>query len=188
MVVNDPAAVTCPAAAAGAAHVPSPRQNVELLALVPLFKFVTGKLPVTPPLPDAARLIFATRDAATVPVETFVPLSDVIPDPSPVTVVAATVAAVTVPVSVGETLSTVLPVPVDVVTPVPPFATGSVPEISAVRLTAPNVGAPAAFPCKTVVVVPNDPSDAGAAPAPPPSVIALAVSNAELASVVVDEK
>lgn len=31
-----------------AAQVPSPRQNVELLALVPLFKLVTGKFPVTP--------------------------------------------------------------------------------------------------------------------------------------------
>jgi hypothetical protein len=28
-------------------HVPSPRQKVEAEALVPLFKFVTGKLPVT---------------------------------------------------------------------------------------------------------------------------------------------
>ena len=34
--------------AAGADHVPSPRQNVEPLALVPLFKLLTGKLPVTP--------------------------------------------------------------------------------------------------------------------------------------------
>jgi len=31
----------------GAAHVPSPRQNVVALALVPEFKLVTGKLPVT---------------------------------------------------------------------------------------------------------------------------------------------
>ena len=32
---------------AGVAHVPSPRQKVVADALVPLFKFVTGKLPVT---------------------------------------------------------------------------------------------------------------------------------------------
>jgi hypothetical protein len=32
----------------GADHVPSPRQNVEADADVPLFKFVTGRLPVTP--------------------------------------------------------------------------------------------------------------------------------------------
>jgi hypothetical protein len=34
----------------GDAHVPSPRQKVELEALVPLFKRVTGRLPVVPPL------------------------------------------------------------------------------------------------------------------------------------------
>ena len=33
--------------AGGEAHVPSPLQNVELDALVPLFRFVTGRLPVT---------------------------------------------------------------------------------------------------------------------------------------------
>jgi hypothetical protein len=32
----------------GVAHVPSPRQNVEPDALVPLFKLATGRLPVTP--------------------------------------------------------------------------------------------------------------------------------------------
>jgi len=31
----------------GAAHVPSPRQKVDALALVPLFKFVTGRFPET---------------------------------------------------------------------------------------------------------------------------------------------
>jgi hypothetical protein len=31
---------------------------------------------------------------------------------------------------------------------------GKVPDTSAVNDTAPKVGAPAAFPCKTVVVVP----------------------------------
>ena len=34
--------------AVGEAHVASPLQNVELLALVPLFKFPTGRFPVTP--------------------------------------------------------------------------------------------------------------------------------------------
>jgi hypothetical protein len=45
------------------------------------------------------------------------------------------------------------PVP-KLVIPVPPLATGRMPETSAVRLTAPNVGAPEALPCKTVVDVP----------------------------------
>ena len=33
---------------AGVPHVPSPRQKVDDVAEVPLFKFVTGRLPVTP--------------------------------------------------------------------------------------------------------------------------------------------
>lgn len=36
------------AAPAGVAHVPSPRQKVVADALVPLLRFVTGRLPVTP--------------------------------------------------------------------------------------------------------------------------------------------
>ena len=43
----------------GEAHVPSPRQNVDALADVPLFRFVTGKFPVTwlPERFTAARVI-----------------------------------------------------------------------------------------------------------------------------------
>jgi hypothetical protein len=40
--------VTVPALAAGVAQVPSPRQKVVPDALVPLLRFVTGRLPVTP--------------------------------------------------------------------------------------------------------------------------------------------
>jgi len=71
--------------AGGAAHVPSPLQNVLLDAEVPLLRLVTGKLPVT----------------------------------------------------------------------------------SADRLTAAKDGAPAAFPCSTVVVVPNDPRVLTAVVLPP---------------------
>lgn len=39
----------------GVAHVPSPRQNVVPDAAVPLFRLVTGRFPVTPPFPLAAR-------------------------------------------------------------------------------------------------------------------------------------
>lgn len=49
----------------GVAHVASPRQNVVELAAVPPFKFVTGRLPVTPPAPEVARLI-AGRSAPTI--------------------------------------------------------------------------------------------------------------------------
>ena len=51
--------------------------------------------------------------------------------------------------------------------PVPPFATGAIPETSAVKLTAANVGAPAALPCSTVVVVPSVPNAASACNPPP---------------------
>jgi hypothetical protein len=38
--------------AGGDAHVPSPRQKVLLLALVPLFRFATGRFPVTSAVSD----------------------------------------------------------------------------------------------------------------------------------------
>ena len=43
-----PTEVTVPAAAAGTAQVPSPRQKLVEVAPVPLFRLVTGRLPVTP--------------------------------------------------------------------------------------------------------------------------------------------
>ena len=52
--------------------------------------------------------------------------------------VAVRLAAVNVPVNVGLADKTVEPVPVEVVTPVPPFATGSVPLTCDVRLTVPD--------------------------------------------------
>lgn len=49
----------------GEDHVASPRQKVDEDAEVPELRLVTGRLPVTPPLPDAARL---TALAVIVPV------------------------------------------------------------------------------------------------------------------------
>jgi len=46
---------------AGVAHVPSPRQNVVLAAAAPLFRLVTGKLPVTPPAPEDDRFVGPDR-------------------------------------------------------------------------------------------------------------------------------
>ena len=54
---------------------------------------------------------------------------------------------------VGEVDNTTLPVPVDVVTPVPPLATGNVPEY-AVAVTAPQVGVPAPADINTCPEVP----------------------------------
>jgi hypothetical protein len=49
--------------ALGAAHVPSPRQNVVLEALVPLFRLVTGRLPVTPVVNGRPVALVRTPDA-----------------------------------------------------------------------------------------------------------------------------
>jgi hypothetical protein len=56
-------------------HVPSPYQTVELDAPVPPFRLVTGRLPVTPPAPDAARLMAGRRAAARVPLDILEALS-----------------------------------------------------------------------------------------------------------------
>jgi hypothetical protein len=85
---------------AGVAHVPSPRQKVVADALVPLLRFVTGRLPVTPvvkgnpmalvnvaetgvpsavTLPDA--LSCGDRDAAIVSMTFLVPAENVTADP-----------------------------------------------------------------------------------------------------------
>src|ERR1700722_13656307 len=45
---GDPAVTDTEVPALGVAHVPSPRQYVELDAPVPPFRFPTGRLPVTP--------------------------------------------------------------------------------------------------------------------------------------------
>jgi hypothetical protein len=47
----------------GDAHVPSPRQNVELDALVPLLRLATGRLPVTPVLRGRPVAFVSTPDA-----------------------------------------------------------------------------------------------------------------------------
>jgi len=150
--------------AGGLAHVPSPLQNVLLLALVPLFRFVTGRLPVT----SAVRLT-AAKDGAppALPCKTVVVVPN---DPSVDTAVVFppmtswfTVnvpAAVTLPEPAGVAH---VPSPLQNVledADVPEFrlATGKFPVTSAERLTAPKDGTPAALPCRTVVVVPNEPS------------------------------
>ena len=82
---------------AGDAQVPSPRQKVVPDAPVPVFRLVTGRFPVTPPLPEAAKLICATRDASRVPEVIFVAL---------VVFVVAEVANATPPVFIQLMLGT----------------------------------------------------------------------------------
>jgi hypothetical protein len=49
---------------AGVAHVPSPRQNVDELAPVPLFKFAAGKFPATSAVRLTAEMLSVTTPAA----------------------------------------------------------------------------------------------------------------------------
>jgi hypothetical protein len=86
----------------GVAQVPSPRQKVEADAAVPEFRFVTGRLPVTP-----------VESGRFVPFERFMTLG--VPSDGET--------------SVALVLRTTLPVPVDVDTPVPPRATGRMPDV-----------------------------------------------------------
>lgn len=62
--IDRPTLVTVPEPT-GVAHVPSPRQKLEPEAPDPLLRFVTGRFPVTPPAPDADRLI-AGKSAPTI--------------------------------------------------------------------------------------------------------------------------
>jgi hypothetical protein len=87
----------------GVAHVPSPRQKVDEDALVPEFRLVTGRFPVTPPLPEAARLTALILAPATVPEETLEPFSEVILAPLNVGV-AEKVGAAVDPVKLPNTL------------------------------------------------------------------------------------
>ena len=68
---------------------------------------------------------------------------------------------------------------------VPEFrlVTGRLPVTSAVKDTAPKVGAPLALPCRTVVVVPKLAIGVGVAPAPAPNTNALAVNATDDANV-----
>ena len=98
----------------------------------------------------------------------------------PVSSPAATM-VVTVPVPDGAAQ---VPSPrqnVELDAPVPPprLDVDKLPVTSAARFTAPKVGAPAALPCRTVVVVPSEPSVEGVDPTPPPSMRAFRVRTPE---------
>jgi hypothetical protein len=140
------------------AHCPSPRQNVEDEALVPLFKLVTGKLPVTldakftncvdvvPVPPLAIGNVPVTLEAKLTNCVDVVPVPPLAIGSVPVTPVerGKPVALVNVTLegvpsagvtSVGLLDNTTEPEPVEVVVPVPPFATGNVPVTLVAKLT-----------------------------------------------------
>ncbi len=90
-------------------------------------------------------------------------------------------------VTVPEPADAQVPSPLQYVldeAPVPLFKlfTERLPDTSLARSTAPKVGAPEAFPCRRVVVVPADTMLAGAPPAPPPRISLFEVSAADEAS------
>ena len=60
LAVTSPVSAVIPVVSTGVAQVPSPRQKVVPLADVPEFKLLIGRLPVTPPLEDDARLAAGT--------------------------------------------------------------------------------------------------------------------------------
>lgn len=163
MVIADAVAET-------AAQVPSPRQYVALLAFVPLFKLLTERLPVTP-VESGRPVAFVKTPCVGVPSE---PLYVTKPPVALVALPSAVVTPVPVPAkpvdtgkpvtfdmtpetgvpragdtSVGKLESTTEPAPVEVVTPVPPFATASVP----LSVTAPVV---AVFGVRPVVPALNE--------------------------------
>ena len=149
--------------AGGLAHVPSPLQNVELDALVPLFRLVTGRLPVTSAVKDTAPKLgappaFPCKTVVVVPSDPRVLTAVVLP-PRTNWFIVNVPAAVTFPDPAGVAH---VPSPrqkVELLADVPElrFVTGKFPVTSALRLTALNDGTPAAFPCSTVVVVPRLP-------------------------------
>ena len=171
--------------AGGAAHVPSPLQNVELEAEVPLFRFATGKFPVTSAdrltaANDGAPPAFPWRTVVVVPSDPSVETAVVFP-PSTSWLRVSVAAAVTFPLPAGVAH---VPSPlqkVELEAPVPElrFVVGRLPVTSAVKLTAPNVGRPAALPCKTVVVVPVEARVCEPCE-PEPTMTAFAVSEAAL--------
>jgi hypothetical protein len=100
----------------------------------------------------------------------------------------ATEVTVPPPAGVAHVPSPLQKVEAEADVPLLRLVTGKLPETSAVRSTALNVGAPTPLPCKRVVVVPREPSVAGAAPAPPPNTMRFANRLADDAIVVVPEK
>ena len=121
-VVDRPVMVSCEI---------EPPRAVEVPAIVMLELASCALLIV----PDKA-LVGIVLDALTTPDD-----ADKYPDKlvaKVVVPVAVRLAAVNVPVNVGLADNTVEPVPVEVVTPVPPFATGSVPFTCEVRLIVPE--------------------------------------------------
>lgn len=95
--------VLTPAVAEGVAQVPSPRQKVVLDADVPLLRFVTGRLPVTPVV-RGKPVAFVRVAEDGVPSAGVTSVGDVARTTFPVPVVARAVGAATDPVPLPTTV------------------------------------------------------------------------------------
>ena len=121
--------VTVPAPA-GAAQEPSPRQNVEALADVPLFKLPTGKLPVTPVVKGKPVADVKTKVEG-VPKLGVTKVGEVAKTAEPLPVSSVKAAARFADDGVPRKVAT--PLPKDVM-PVPPLATGrAAPSVKAAK-------------------------------------------------------
>lgn len=169
---------------------PSPLQKVLLDAPVPLFRLATGRFPVTSAVnetapKDGAPAAFPCNTVVVVPSEPRVETAVVLP---PITnwLSVSVPPAVTFPLPAGvaHVPSPLQKVELEAEVPLFKFVTGRFPVTSADRLTAPNVGRPAAFPCNTVVVVPSDANTCDPW-LPEPTMMAFAVRLAALVTQVV---
>jgi len=164
----------------GLAQVPSPLQNVEDEALVPLFKLVTGKLPVTP-VDKGNPVAFVNVTLVGVPNNGVTNVGDVANTNAPEPVSSVTALAKLAEVGVAKNVATPVPkpdtpvlmgkpvafvkVPLDGVPKAPPFTTTAPDEpvltARAVATPVPNpltpveIGKPVPFVNVTLVGVPN---------------------------------
>lgn len=115
-----PTEVTVPAAAAGTAQVPSPRQKLVEVAPVPLLRLATGKLPVTP-VDSGSPVALVSVTLAGVPSVGFESVGLVSVSPATVAAVAPSDTAVD-PIVTDELVSPALGIVVDAVTALAPLA------------------------------------------------------------------
>ena len=128
----------------GAAHVPSPRQKVEAEALVPLFRFVTGRLPVM----SAARFTAAKLGAPAA-----LPCSTVVVDPAEPRIVTAWLALPKM-IRFAVRLDPVTQVGQEIV-PVVVMVPPAIGEVVAIELTDPEPPGTAHVPSPRQKVVPD---------------------------------
>ena len=140
------------------AHVPSPRQYVVLLAPVPLFRFETGRFPVTPVVKGRPVALVRMPDDG-VPSAGVTKVGDVANTSEPDPVSSVTAAARLALVGVAKNVATPVPRPDTPVEIGRPVAFVSVPEVGVPRMGVTSVGdvANTTLPVPVVARLPRDP-------------------------------